>query len=177
MPNRIYRYLLVACLIIGGILAAGVAMHIFTTGSAEVGINAPPSSEHDAILSYNLYDRNFQADTYRERGVVQFTGLHNQSELVFRDVHFCLYDTNGSILNSTNLGNFNGTSAETSYDIRAPEEPFAITIDHPKFHEQDVRTTSLVKNEDGLFERYKTSLGNVQDEFAYPRHNGSGQCL
>lgn len=71
---------------------------------------------------------------YRVSGEVS-VALWNRSDVVFSDVRICLYGTEGSLLNSTRVGDFSMPSDEHGVEIASDRRPRYVVIDHPGFRE------------------------------------------
>jgi len=119
-----------------------------------------------------LNGTNFSYD-----GRVRFRFMYDR-EHPFKNVVVCLYDENGTVLNSTTIDTLQVSDGFRNVSISASEVPHSMVIDHPAFHQyrKEATTFILFLSENRIF----TDSGNfseAQGAFPYPRHNETGRCM
>jgi len=117
-------------------------------------------------------------DEFYYAGSIRFVAPASASSETFEDVTLCLYDGDGNVLNSTIVGTVTGRFDNATFAISSDERPAYIVFDHPKFHDYETMyPRTLFWTEHGYYQNSRASVGSIQNDFEYPRHNETGRCL
>lgn len=108
---------------------------------------------------------------------------HRIEEIHYEDVMLCLYDRNGTVLHGENLGTIsmrNRTEFAERYviNVTVSKIPIYFLIDHPDLRNGSVVSTDLlewVPDRDTYTPRQE-GLGEIQNEFEFPRSHERGVC-
>jgi len=137
------------------------------------GFHHSPRAQFIIPLSaMQLNETNFSYN-----GRVDFVFQYDR-ERPFEDVVVCLYDVNGTVLNSTTIETLVVPVDVYNLSISSSEVPHSMVIDHPAFHQypKEATTFMILKGPN----RTGDGLGNfseAQNAFPYPRHNETGRCM
>jgi len=128
-------------------------------------------SEFDIYAGGNIQEGNY---SYNGRILFRFT---YDRERPFEDVVVCLYDENGTVLNSTTIDTIRpGDSKNIS--ISSSEVPHSMVIDHPAFHQYPKEaTTFMILTGPNRIGDGRGNFSEAQNAFPYPRHNETGRCM
>lgn len=100
------------------------------------------------------------------------------------DVMLCLYDREGAILHSSNLGGISFPETGEFYrrqtvNVSTSTVPKYIIVDHPQLRNGTVFDQEVLiwdPEREGYTVSVAEGLGNIQDEFNFPRINEPGVC-
>lgn len=111
-------------LLLGGLYGLGIMFDQATTNHSNIGEVDMSSTGLEPTTPFE-YD-----------GKVHF-GLDPSatSDTTFEHVKLCLYDANGSVLASRDLGTFEAPSTYKNFSVRTDEVPHYILVHHPRFRE------------------------------------------
>jgi len=170
------RQLLIVALLVGVSLSGCQLIDQQETNNGSVrGVSeSVPIAEFDFIpVAPQVNGTNFSYD-----GRVRFRFTYDR-ERPFEDVVVCLYDENGTVLNSTTIETVQVQSDVHNISISSSEIPHSMVIDHPAFHQYSKEATTFMKHVgDGSYLLDGSGdFGEAQNAFPYPRHNETGRCM
>jgi hypothetical protein len=136
-------------------------------------------SDNVPRVGFDFRSSEFQINgtNFSYNGRVRFIFEYDR-ERPFEDTVVCLYDENGTVLNSTTIETLQPPEEIMNVSISSSEVPHSMVIDHPEFHQYPKRATVFMIHQGG--ESYLLDGGNfgeAQDAFPYPRHNETGRCM
>ncbi|ERJ06259.1 membrane lipoprotein [Halorhabdus tiamatea SARL4B] len=150
-----------------------------TANTTTTGTEDGPVDGHVRFGDIEAYYANESGFYYR--GTVRFKAPPNQSlkPTTFHDVTLCLYGLNGTVLNSTIVGDFETPTDHETVSIRSQSIPKYIVIDHPRFrtYGQIYQNVGVWQNESQVYAYTVGPLEELDPPFPYPRHNETGKCM
>lgn len=77
------------------------------------------------------------SDRFVVNGSIYYSATATES-VVFRDVMICLYDEDGTLIGSSNIGTLRPETDRPNVSVTANRRPHIVVVDHPRFREYDV---------------------------------------
>ncbi len=113
-------------LVLGGLYGLGILLDHGTTNHSNIG--------EVEIVSTGLQPTTpFEFDSEVHFGLSPSA----TSDTTFEHVKLCLYDANGSVIASRDLGTFETPSTAKNFSVQTDEVPHYILVHHPRFREID----------------------------------------
>jgi hypothetical protein len=95
-----------------------------------------------------------------------------EEERTYHGVMLCLYDREGTVMYSTDIGPFRTSNVNVDVTVLAPERPDFVVVDHPELRANGFRQIRYWNEEQGYW-----SIGTHADlPFTYPRTDEAGRC-
>jgi hypothetical protein len=153
------------------LLAMSLIPGLLFAGCLEGGYNEPRSGSGQVSLNLQTH----QNGDYRINGTVEVE-LAIENEIEFNAVMACVYDEQGQLLTSDNLGTFKTPRDTARLSVRTDIQPTYIIVDHPEFREYDSIAAAIFHWRD---DRIRDTTGNPEEyiqAFEYIAPTQPGEC-
>lgn len=171
------------------VLAIGVAIVVFAAspqfgqrGQDDLPAVTPDGSTNSAIITIDPSLRNTSGEGSIQISADVTVDIRGYNEINYEHIRLCLYDENGDVLHGEQLGDIHVSDGiyirEFSSNATVETVPKYIIVDHP-----ELRTDSriAVENrvwlpEQEVYDLRREGLGDIQNQFEFPRTNETGTC-
>jgi len=139
-----------------------------------IGLQEDPSGEGRGVTQVSMNLETYSDSDYRVTGEV-FIAIWDRDDVTFEDVTLCLFSADGSILNSTILGDFRMPSDERRVEISSADRPRYVVVDHPGMREHEMGTGFIVWTNDSVRDEGGLPEWEIQN-FDYQPPERPGTC-